>query len=98
MLQRLKSKLNESHLSIVWVVIALVVGIFLSPTLQLNLSEILVLRVVKLGLFFGTMASFIWFFNGTDADVYEEIYDEHNVALAILFAGIAWAVATIISK
>lgn len=98
MLQKLKSKLNESHLSIVWVLIALVVGVFLSPTLQLNLSEILVLRVVKLGLFFGTMASFIWFFNGTDADVYEEIYDQQNVALAILFAGIAWAVATIISK
>lgn len=98
MLNKIKSKMNESHLSIVWVLTALIAGIFLSPSLQLNLSEIIVLRVVKLGLFFGTIASFIWFFNGTDADVYEEIFDENNIALAILMAGLFYAVAIILSK
>lgn len=98
MLEKIKNNINESHLSILWVVIALLVGIFLSPSLQLNLSEIVVLRIVKLGLFFGTITSFIYFFNGTDADVYKEIFDENNIALAILMAGIFWAVAVIISK
>ena len=98
MLNKLRSKINETHLSIVWVLLALIVGIFLAPTLQLNLSEIITLRIVKLGLFFGTIASFIYLFNGTEADVYKEIYDEQNTALAILMAGLFWATATIISK
>lgn len=98
MFKRIKNSLNESHLSILWVIVAVVIGIFLSPVLQLNLSEIVVLRIVKLGLFFGTITSFIYFFNGTDADVYKEIFDENNTALAILIAGLFWAVAVLISK
>lgn len=97
-LNKIKNNMNEAHLSILWVVIAIVAGIFLAPALQLNLSEIVTLRIVKLGLFFGTIASFIYLFNGTDADVYKEIYDQHNIALAIMMAGLFWATATIISK
>lgn len=93
-----KFKANEKHYSFLWVIVAILIGIFLAPNLQLNLSEIMVLKIEKLALFFMTTTGLLYFLKGTNTDIVKEIFDQENTAAAILVVGLVIAVATVIAK
>lgn len=96
-LKSLWGKVGEKWLTVVAVIATYVVAkVMGSPDLQL--ADILIIKVAFVTTLLAATVTLLYFLRGTDYDVLREIFDEANTSAAIFVAGIMLAIALAIGS
>jgi hypothetical protein len=81
-------KLNHNHFIAFFIVLTVFICYYAQQLTGQNL-EILANKMISGALVLTVPSGFIYFLRGTKYDVYAEIFDEKNIAAAVLL-GFAW--------
>ncbi len=71
---------------------------FFAPGSSMAVAEIIVLKMIYVSTLLFVAIGMLFFFRGTKYDIYEEIFDEHNVAAAIVTGALLIAIASVVGK
>jgi len=92
---------TQTHFTILAVALAVAVsGLILFngfATIE-NMASLIASQINGLAMFFATFFGLCFVLMGLKVNVYRELVDEHNIALAIFLAGLALAVSGIIAR
>lgn len=82
------SKLNESVLSIILLTVS-AVGMWVALHFGINDFQVIMFIILKVSFYISIGTIFIKFLNGIGFDINKEIFEQHNVAAAIV-VGLFW--------
>jgi len=91
-------KIAEAVLSLVFVFITMLALFLLAPGGSLAAAEIVTLRLMQLAVLLVAFFATVFCLRGTKYDVLSEVFDQGNVAAAIVVAALLLALAGVIGK
>lgn len=97
-MKALWEKIDEKVFAILFMLVTVFAAYHFAPGSGLAVAEIVVLKMIYVSVLLIVSFGLLFFLRGTKYDIYEEIFDEHNIAAAMLIAALLLSIALVIGK
>lgn len=97
-MKALWEKIDEKVFAILFMLATVFAAYYFAPGSGLAVAEIVVLKMIYVSVLLIVSFGLLFFLRGTKYDIYEEIFDEHNIAAAMLIAALLLSIALVIGK
>ena len=97
-MKTLLSLIDVKIFAVLFLIATVCAAYYFAPGSGLAVAEIVVLKMIYVSVLLVVSLGLLFFLRGTKYDVYAEIFDQHNIAAAILIAALLLAIANVIGK
>ena len=97
-MKALWGKIDEKVFAILFMLATILAAYHFAPGSGMAVAEIVVLKMIYVSVLLIVSFGLLFFLRGTKYDIYEEIFDEHNIAAAMLIAALLLSIALVIGK
>ena len=97
-MKELWSRIDEKVFAGLFLLATVVATYYLAPGSGLAVAEIVVLKMIYVSVLLVVSIGLLFFLRGTKYDIYAEVFDQHNIAAAVVIAALLLAVANVIGK
>jgi hypothetical protein len=97
-LKKIWLAVDEKVFALLFLLATVAAAYYFAPESGATVAEIVVLKMIYVSVLLVVSLGLLFFLRGTKYDIYAEIFDQHNIAAAILIAALLLAVANVIGK
>lgn len=91
-------KIDEKVFAALFLLATICAAYYFAPGSGLAVAEIVVLKMIYVSVLLVVSIGLLFFLRGTKYDIYAEIFDQHNIAAAVVIAALLLAIASVIGK